>query len=285
MPEDIGSLLADFGVDPNTGTPDAGQQQQQTSNATPPADNNGAQAPSTGTQNPDAGTQNPTAPEGDGNGDNGTQTADQNAAADAQAQMQAQLEQQRANQAFAQMRAENNKYKKFMQTLMRGSNFNGDEETFIQALENEAYKKQAQLQGMAANPELLRKMDQQEEQIKELTKSQRDQTLMLGLKTLQQTNNLSGKEVEAFVQKAIENRIDLLAPGVNFDTLYKGMFFDDIITKRIEDERQKWIAQSNKANSAATPDNKSGKKDPAPTDVKTMAEFNSLLQTVSKEIK
>jgi len=283
MPEDIGSLLADFGVDPNAGTPDAGQQQQ-TSDATPPADN-GAQAPSTGTQNPDAGTQNPTAPEGDGNGNNGTQTADQNTADDAQAQMQAQLEQQRANQAFAQMRAENNKYKKFMQTLMRGSNFNGDEESFIRALENEAYKKQAQLQGMAANPELLRKMDQQEEQIKELTKSQRDQTLMLGLKTLQQTNNLSGKEVEAFVQKAIEHHIDLLAPGVNFDTLYKGMFFDDIITKRIEDERQKWIAQSNKANSAATPDNKSGKKDPAPTDVKTMAEFNSLLQTVSKEIK
>lgn len=275
MPEDIGSLLADFGVDPNAGTPDAGQQQQ-TSDATPPADD-GAQAP--------------VAPEGDGNADAQNQTdgdgqnQNQDPEADAQAQMQAQLEQQRANQAFAQMRAENSKYKKFMQTLMRGSNFNGDEETFIQALENEAYKKQAQLQGMAANPELLRKMDQQEEQIKELTKSQRDQTLMLGLKTLQQTNNLSGKEVEAFVQKAIENRIDLLAPGVNFDTLYKGMFFDDIVTKKIEDERQKWIAQSNKANSAATPDNKSGKKDPAPTDVKTMAEFNSLLQTVSKEIK
>ena len=48
----------------------------------------------------------------------------------------------------------------------------------------------------------------------------------------------------------------------------------------IEEERQKWIAQSNKANSAANPDGKSGKKDPAQTNVNTMAEFDSLLQTI-----
>ena len=108
---------------------------------------------------------------------------------------------------------------------------------------------------------------------------------MLGLKTLQQTHNLTGKEVETFVQRAIENKIDLLAPGIDFDTLYKGMFFDDIIKKKIESERQEWIKQSNKSNDAANPDGKSGKKDSPQTDVKTMAEFNSLLNNVSKEIK
>ena len=259
MPENIEGLLADFGVDPNAGAPETDEAEQ-----TNPTD---ADATST-TDEVETNTES-------------TEPEEQEAEAD----VQAQLEQQRANQAFAAMRAENTKYKKFMQTLMRGSNFNGDEAAFIQALENEAYKKQAQLQGMAANPELLRKMDQQEEQIKELTQSQRDQTLMLGLKTLQQMHNLSGKEVEAFVQRAIDNKIDLLAPGVNFDTLYKGMFFDDIVKKQIENERQNWIKQSNKADSAATPDGKSGKKEPTPTDVKTMAEFNSLLNTVSKEIK
>lgn len=267
MPENIDSLLADFGVDPNAGAPETNEAEQTNpteADATSTTDEN---TESTETDN--------------------TETAESNESEgqEAEADVQAQLEQQRANQAFAAMRAENTRYKKFMQTLMRGSNFNGDEAAFIQALENEAYKKQAQIQGMAANPELLRKMDQQEEQIKELTQSQRDQTLMLGLKTLQQMHNLSGKEVEAFVQRAIENKIDLLAPGINFDTLYKGMFFDDIVNKRVENERQNWIKQSNKADSAATPDGKSGKKDPAPTDVKTMAEFNSLLNTVSKEIK
>jgi hypothetical protein len=53
----------------------------------------------------------------------------------------------------------------------------------------------------------------------------------------------------------------------------------------IETERQAWIAQSNKANNAATPDGKSGKKDPAPTNVNTMAEFDSLLQSIPSNKK
>lgn len=269
MPENIDNLLSDLGVD-TSASQDAPADTADTSeqvNATTEADT--------------------TSDAADTSADNSASDDDEDVAAELAAdnELQNQIENQRANQAFAAMRAENSKYKKFLQTLMKGSNFEGNEEAFIQALENEAYKKQAQIQGIAANPELLRKMDQQEEQIRELTKSQRDQTLLLGLKTLQQTNNLTGKEVEAFVQKAIENKIDLLAPGVNFNTLYKGMFFDDIVTKRIEDERQKWIKQSNKADSAAVPDGKSGKKEPTPTDVKTMAEFNSLLNTVSKEIR
>lgn len=269
MPENIENLLSDLGVD-TSASQDA------------PADTADTSEQVNATTETDT-----TSDATDTSADNSTSDDDDDVAAELAADnaLQNQIENQRANQAFAAMRAENSKYKKFLQTLMKGSNFEGNEESFIRALETEAYKKQAQLQGVAANPELLRKMDQQEEQIRELTKSQRDQTLLLGLKTLQQTNNLTGKEVEAFVQKAIENKIDLLAPGVNFNTLYKGMFFDDIVTKRIEEERQKWIKQSNKADSAAVPDGKSGKKEPTPTDVKTMAEFDSLLNTVSKEIK
>ena len=261
MPENIDGLLADFGMDPNAGTPETNEAEQpQTEDV---AETTGESVETV---------------------ENSAEEIESNVEETAESELQAQMEQQKANQAFAAMRADNTKYKKFIQTLMRGSNYAGDEAAFIEALENEAYKKQAQIQGMAANPELLRKMDQQEEQIKELTQSQRDQALMLGLRTLQQTHNLSGKEVEAFVQRAIENRVDLYS-AVNFDTLYKGMFFDDIMKKRVEEERQNWIKQSNKADSAASPDGKSGKKDPAPTDVKTMAEFNSLLNSVSKEIR
>lgn len=263
MPENIDGLLADFGVESNADT-------TETNEATQPQTDDVASATAEPVENPV---------------ENSIEENSVEALEEAEkSEMQAQLEQQKANQAFAAMRADNTKYKKFIQTLMRGSNFAGDEAAFIEALENEAYKKQAQLQGMAANPELLRKVDQQEEQIRELTQSQRDQTLMLGLKTLQQAYNLSGKEVEAFVQRAIDNRVDLYNAG-NFDTLYKGMFFDDIVKKKVEEERQNWIKQSNKADSAASPEGKSGKKEPAPTDVKTMAEFNSLLNSVSKEIK
>lgn len=268
MPENIDSLLSSFGIDPNSGT------QTETTAEDNSAD---AEVPETETAEPEADNTESSESSESSESAKATETETQN-------NVQTQLENENANRAFAAMRAENSKYKKLMNTLMRGSNFNGDEQAFIDLLTNESYKQQAKLQGMAANPELLKKMDQQEEQIRQLTESQRDQALMIGLKTLQQNHNLTGKEVEMFVQRAIENRIDLLAPGVNFDTLYKGMFFDDIVKKQIEEERQKWIKQSNKSANAATPDGKSGKQDPAKTDVKTMTELNSLLNTVSKDL-
>jgi hypothetical protein len=264
MPENIDGLLSSFGIDPNSGT-----QTEAT------AEDNSTDTEATETETAE--------PETD-NTESSTSESEKATETETQSNVQAQLDNENANRAFAAMRAENSKYKKLMNTLMRGSNFNGDEQAFIDLLTNESYKQQAKLQGMAANPELLKKMDQQEEQIRQLTESQRDQALMIGLKTLQQNHNLTGKEVEMFVQRAIDNRIDLLAPGVNFDTLYKGMFFDDIIKKQIEEERQKWIKQSNKSANAATPDGKSGKQDPAKTDVKTMTELNSLLNTVSKDL-
>jgi hypothetical protein len=51
----------------------------------------------------------------------------------------------------------------------------------------------------------------------------------------------------------------------------------------LNEERQNWIAQNSKANNAANPDGKSGKKDPTPTNVNTMAEFDSLLQFIPKK--
>lgn len=271
MPENIDSLLSSFGIDASTG----GQADEADVDNNTSSDNTDASS----TDNAEGAAVDTNTGADDNTGDNSGGESD----ASAQGNVQNQIDQERSNRAFAAMRVENEKYKKLMSTLMRGSNYNGDEAAFMDALMNESYKQQAKLQGMAANPEMLKRMDQLEEQNRQLTESQRNQTLMLGLKTLQQNHNLTGKEVEDFVQRAIDNRIDLLAPGVSFDMLYKGMFFEDIVAKQIEDERQKWIKQSNKSSNAATPDGKSGKSDPAKTDVKTMTELNSLLNTVSKE--
>ena len=48
-------------------------------------------------------------------------------------------EAQRRNEAFAAMRTENSKYKKFMQQLMRGANFTGNEDDFINQLTEASY--------------------------------------------------------------------------------------------------------------------------------------------------
>lgn len=255
MPEDYQALLADLGVSEPAPAADPAPA---TDPEPTPASNDGGDATNTG------GNSQPATP-----------------AAQPQADPQGDDEEaQRRNEAFAAMRTENSKYKKFMQHLMKGANFNGSEEDFITNLTEAAYAQQAKRQGDNVSPELLKRMDSLESQNKSLIDSQNRQTFAANLKNLQETFTLTDADIKEFLTLAAKEQIDLTVPGTNFRTLYQGLFFDKLKDKMIEAERQNWIAQSNKANNAASPDGKSGKKDPAPTDVNTMAEFNSLLQSV-----
>jgi len=188
--------------------------------------------------------------------------------------------QRRANEAFAAMRSDNAKYKQFVQHLMKGAGFTGTEEDFVKQMTDVSYKQQAQRQGNQIDPNLLKRMDEIETQNKTLIETQNRNLFMSNLKGLQEKFELSESEIKEFVELAVREQIDLTVPGTNFITLYQGLFFDKLQKKLVEKERQNWIAQSNKANNATNPDGKSGKKDPAPTDVNTMAEFDSLLQSI-----
>lgn len=190
------------------------------------------------------------------------------------------IDAQRRNDAFAAMRSENSKYKKFIGQLMKGAGFNGKEEDFINQLQEASYQQQAKRQGNQVSPEVLKRMDALEAQNNQLLESQNRQAFAANLKNMQDTLHLSNSDIKEFLELAVKEQIDLTIPGTNFVTLYRGLFFDKVSARMIEEERQKWIAQSNKANSAANPDGKSGKKDPAQTNVNTMAEFDSLLQTI-----
>ena len=75
---------------------------------------------------------------------------------------------QRRNEAFAAMRAENNKYKKFLQHIMKGANFTGAEDDFINQLTEASYQRQAQRQGNQISPEILKRMDTLETQNRSL---------------------------------------------------------------------------------------------------------------------
>lgn len=194
-------------------------------------------------------------------------------------------DQRRANEAFAAMRSENSKYKKFMQHIMKGANFTGSEEDFMNNLTEAAYQRQAQRQGNQVSPELLKRMDTLETQNRSLIDAQNRQMFTANLKGLQETFKLNDEEIKEFVTFAVKEQIDLTVPGTNFITLYQGLFFDKLMNKKLEEARQDWIAQNSKASSAANPDGKSGKKDPTPTNVNTMAEFDSLLQSIPSNKK
>lgn len=255
MPEDYQAILNDLGVDTsgqadptddsNVVTPDDGQGESNTGAPATPDTTNQDSAPDAGQQDP-----------------------------------QDNIDAQRRNDAFAAMRSENSKYKKFIGQLMKGAGFDGKEEDFINQLQEASYQQQAKRQGNQVSPEVLKRMDALEAQNNQLLESQNRQAFAANLKNMQDTLHLSNSDIKEFLELAVKEQIDLTIPGTNFVTLYRGLFFDKVNARMIEEERQKWIAQSNKASSAANPDGKSGKKDPAPTNVNTMAEFDSLLQSL-----
>ena len=267
MPEDYQAIFDGLGIDTSNAGAPAGDAGDAGNQPTPPASNAGDGGQPAG--QPAA----PVTPTGDeGQGEGNPQGGQPQAGEDDK--------QRRTNEAFAAMRTENTKYKNFIQHMMKGANFNGDEAAFIDALTEASYRKQAQLQGNQVSPELLKRMDSLENQNRTLIESQNRQMFAANLKGLQEAFNLKDADLKEFVDLAVQEKIDLTIPGTNFVTLYQGLFFDKLKDRLIEEARQEWIAQSSKSNNAANPDGKSGKKDPTPTNVNTMAEFDSLLQSI-----
>ena len=257
MPEDYQAILGDLGVDVSNDTTDTSSDTPDTANDVTSND-----VPDTDTATQDVQTDS-------SNGDQPNESIN--------------VDDQRRNEAFAAMRAENTRYKKFMQQLMKGAGYAGDEDGFMNQLTEASYKRQAQLQGNQVSPEILKRMDALENQNQALIDSQNRNIFAANLKAMQEQLKLSESDMKEFLDLALKENIDLTIPGTNFVTLYQGLFFEKLKTRLIEEERQKWIAQNNKANSATNPDGKSGKKDPAPTNVNTMAEFDSLLQSIPKK--
>ena len=264
MPEDYQAIFDSLGVDTNS--TEGNQDPNPVKNTDPVSVNDGTVA------NPQTGTDGDDGNKGD---DGQPKQPETPPAIDPEAQ--------RRNEAFAAMRAENNKYKKFLQHIMKGANFTGAEDEFINQLTEASYQRQAQRQGNQISPEILKRMDTLETQNRSLIESQNRQMFATNLRNLQEQLKLNDNEIKEFIDLAVKERIDLTIPDTNFVTLYQGLFFDKLKEKILNEERQNWIAQNSKANSAANPDGKSGKKDPTPTNVNTMAEFDSLLQSIPKK--
>ena len=211
MPEDYQAILDDLGVDTSsTNQGDQGTNQNTTDDATPPATND------TGDNSED------------NTGDAGSTVNSQPAT---NQQQQVDPNAQRRNDAFAAMRSENSKYKKFIQQIMKGAGYEGDEDGFINQLTEASYKRQAQRQGNQVSPELLKRMDTLESQNKSLIDSQNRQMFASNMSNLQKTFNLTDSEMKEFVELAVREKIDLTVPGSNFVTLYQGLFFDKLKTE------------------------------------------------------
>ena len=265
MPEDYQAILDDLGVDTSGNTD--GQTTNNQDNTPVNPTSNDTTPPATDDSNPDNGTQDPATDD-----EGGQQSTDNQ-------------EDKRRNEAFAAMRSDIAKYKKFMQHIMKGAGFQGTEEEFMNNLTEASYQRQAKLQGNQVSPEILKRMDQLENQNNTLLEQRNMELFTQNLVKLQNQLELKDNEIKEFVEWAARERIDLTKPGTDFAVIYRGLYYDKLRDRDIEKARQEWIAQNTKADSASNPDGKSGKKDPTPTNVNTMAEFDSLLQSIPNNNK
>jgi hypothetical protein len=188
-------------------------------------------------------------------------------------------DQEKSNKAFAEMRISNKKYKDFFDRITKVSGLT--EEQFInnmlQSLDAEQAKKQN------TSPEVIQKLREQDERISQYEQREREKDFMNGLAVLQNKLSLSQKDLEDFVRDTTTKGFDLMNSKLDFETLYKGIYFDKLVEKEVEKKRQEMITAQTKAERASVPGNTTGKTDKEPIAINTMEEFNSLLANSAKK--
>ena len=183
------------------------------------------------------------------------------------------------NQAFAALRADNAKYKKFFNDIK--DKLGLDEDAFMTDVRDKALASKAK--DMNVSPEVLKKMQEQEDRLNELTQADRQKTLMVSLQNLQQTYNLSNKDLQEFVQDTINKGVDLYDSVMDLSTLYKALNHDKLVAKAVEDAKQEFIKNQAKANDASDPTDSKGRGEGTGSkEIKNVKELDALIDSLGK---
>lgn len=185
----------------------------------------------------------------------------------------------KSNKAFAELRIANKKYKDFFDRVSKVSGLT--EEQFINNMIQNLDAEQAKRQN--TSPEVIQKLREQDERISQYEQREREKDFMNGLNILQTKFNLSQKELGEFVRDVASKGIDLMSSKLDYETLYKGLYFDKLVEKEVEKKRQEMITAQTKAEKASVPGSSTGKTDKEPIAINTMEEFNSLLANSAKK--
>ena len=188
-------------------------------------------------------------------------------------------DQEKSNKAFAEMRISNKKYKDFFDRITKVSGLT--EEQFINSMIQNLDAEQAKKQN--TSPEVIKMLREQDERISQYEQREREKDFMNGLNVLQTKFNLSQKELGDFVKDVASKGIDLMNSKLDYETLYRGLYFDKLVEKEVEKKRQEMITAQTKAEKASVPGNTTGKTDKEPIAINTMEEFNSLLANSAKK--
>lgn len=186
-----------------------------------------------------------------------THTADENHNQDQQVQVtetpQPQVQQPQSdptNKAFAQMRISNNEMSQRLAAIEKALQAQGHAsiDAYLQAQQQAEVQNKAQQQGIS--PELEKRLRALEAENQRYRENERMSSLNQQVGNLVQKYGITQDQWQNFAQQVANKGINVLDSNVSLETLYVQFNMDYIINQRIEAEKQKWIAEAGRANTA-----------------------------------
>lgn len=194
-----------------------------------------------------------------------------------QTQQPAQNSQQ--NAAFAQMRIQNANYESLIKRM--GENLGIKDNTIegiTASLNNQLTQQEAQK--MNVSPEIMQTLQQQAQFIQQIQEQQAKTQLATAAHNLQSQFNLNAQQIMDFASELDTLGIDMLTNSNNLVAIYRGLHFDELQAKAVQD------AMTNKnaaANTSATINQQSGQNQDPNQDQKitTVAGLHNFLKDVN----
>jgi hypothetical protein len=144
---------------------------------------------------------------------------------------------------YKQVKAEKKTYEDAISKLAKQQGVSPDD--LISKLQEESDEKEAKSKGIS--PEIQKQMREDQERIKNLEEENNRGQFVRKLSELQGDTKLDRTGLEQFIKDASARGFDLMTDAnVNFSDLYFAMNRDQIINQRVEQERQKWLANQEK---------------------------------------
>lgn len=201
--------------------------------------------------------------------------------ADPEKDVESLTKEQQANAAFAQMRNQLSKYQKAFQRIQKATGAPSEDEALERLLEA-TYGVEAKQTNI--DPALLKRMAELEEANQLLYTEQTHNRVRDKFDALQKRLGLSDSDVMKFAERLSADQIDILNSNVNLETLYRGMYYDQITKAMLEKEKQEWVKGQDKANKAPGVTTTVGKKQTGDkAEIKTMAELDAVMKSFPKQ--
>jgi hypothetical protein len=181
------------------------------------------------------------------------------------------------NQAMAEQRVQNKKYKDAIKAAATAANLSEDE--YLAKIQSDALVKRAEDQKIP--PEMLRRMEALEAEVNQSREALAQQHLSQQFGKVQATFGITDSELTEFVNQLATTGHNFQNTNADYELLYRGLNH----TKLVEKERQAWLADTKRAQAQGSkPNAATGRQSPeGSTKINSMEDMNAVLEDYFKK--